>query len=43
MPELTTAQLDGLLMLAALCKGDRDPLQSFLDTLLDKRLEADQA
>lgn len=37
---LSTEQLDGLLSLAAMCKGDRHPLDSLLDVLLDERLEA---
>ena len=37
---LTTEQLDGLLSLAAMCRGDRDLLDSLVDVLLDERLEA---
>lgn len=37
---LTTEQLDGVLTFAALCRGDRDPLGSLVDLLLEERHEA---
>ena len=38
---LSTEQLDGLLNLARLCRGDRDPFWSLVNTLLEeRRLEA---
>ena len=37
---LDVAQIDGLLTYAALCRGDRDPLQSLIDLLLEERTEA---
>ena len=40
---LTADQLDGLLAMARLCRGDRHPLDSFLDTLLGVRYEVDGA
>lgn len=40
---LTADQLDGLLAMARLCRGDRRPLDSFLDTLLGVRYEVDGA
>ena len=40
---LTVAQLDGLLSCAAICRGDRDPLGSLIDLLLEERTEVDQA
>ena len=40
---LTVNQLDGLLTFAALCRGDRDPLGSLIDLLLEERTEVDEA
>lgn len=40
---LTADQLDGLLAMARLCRGDRRPLDSFLDVLLGVRGEVDGA
>lgn len=34
---LSTEQLDGLLNLARLCRGDRDPFWSLVNTLLEER------
>lgn len=40
MLDLDTDQLDAVLMLAALCRGERHALDVFIDCLLEARTEA---